>query len=136
VVTRALSALRGTGAEVVAIGGNHDNGAALDALRPWAEAAGITLRGRVSDRADEPRDRGDHAGGEKWRCVALPFLSQRFAVRALEMFHLTEAEAQSTYADHVARLVSVFSQEPQPDTVNLITAHMTGRGWTHGRWRA
>src|SRR3954454_16834410 len=41
-VTRALSALRRTGAEVVAIGGNHDNGPALDALRPWADAAGIT----------------------------------------------------------------------------------------------
>src|ERR1051325_4751350 len=48
VVTRALSALKGTGAEVVAIGGNHDNGPALDALRPWADAAGITLRGAVS----------------------------------------------------------------------------------------
>jgi DNA repair protein SbcD/Mre11 len=36
VVTRALSALRGTGADVVAIAGNHDNGAALDALRAWA----------------------------------------------------------------------------------------------------
>jgi DNA repair protein SbcD/Mre11 len=32
VVTRALSALRTTGADVVAIGGNHDNGPALDAL--------------------------------------------------------------------------------------------------------
>ncbi|MFS8500163.1 MAG: DNA repair exonuclease, partial [Micromonosporaceae bacterium] len=30
-VTRALTALRGTGAEVVAIAGNHDNGPALDA---------------------------------------------------------------------------------------------------------
>lgn len=47
-VTRALTALRRTGADVVAIGGNHDNGAALDALRPWAEAAGITLRGRYA----------------------------------------------------------------------------------------
>ena len=40
-VTRALTALRRTGADVVAIGGNHDNGPALDALRPWADAAGI-----------------------------------------------------------------------------------------------
>jgi exonuclease SbcD len=132
VVTRALSALRATGADVIAIGGNHDNGASLDALRPWADAAGITLRGRVSDRVEDHVITGTTRGGEKWRCVALPFLSQRFAVRALEMFHLTEAEAQSTYADHVARLVSVFSQEPQPDTVNLITAHMTVVGGLMG----
>src|SRR5690242_2759710 len=52
VVTRALSALRATGADVVAIGGNHDNGPALDALRPWADAAGITLRGTVRSAAD------------------------------------------------------------------------------------
>src|SRR5918998_4525805 len=51
VVTRALTALQRTGAQVVAIGGNHDNGPALDALRPWAEAAGVTLRGAVRDNA-------------------------------------------------------------------------------------
>ena len=132
VVTRALSALRATGAEVIAIGGNHDNGAALDALRPWAEAAGITLRGRVSDRAAEHVIEGVTPGGEKWRCVALPFLSQRYAVRALEMFNLTEAQAQATYADHVARLISVLAQDPQPGTVNLVMAHMTVVGGLMG----
>ena len=87
-VTRALTALRDTGAEVVAIAGNHDNGAALDALRPWAEAAGITLRGRVRTAADHLIT-GTTADGEAWRLVALPFLSQRYAVRAAEMFALT-----------------------------------------------
>ncbi|MGA8112976.1 MAG: exonuclease subunit SbcD, partial [Actinocatenispora sp.] len=33
IVVRALTALRRTGADVAAIAGNHDNGAALDALR-------------------------------------------------------------------------------------------------------
>jgi len=136
VVTRALTALRGTGADVVAIGGNHDNGAALDALRPWADAAGITLRGRVSDRVEDHVITGTTGGGERWRCVALPFLSQRYAVRALEMFSLTEAQAQATYADHVARLLSVFSQEPQPSdpgsVVNLIMGHMTVVGGLMG----
>ena len=37
---------------------------------------------------------GTTAGGERWRLVALPFLSQRYAVRAAEMFELTAAEAQ------------------------------------------
>jgi exonuclease SbcD len=124
VVTRALTALRATGADVVAIGGNHDNGAALDALRPWADAAGITLRGRVSDRVQDHVITGTTRAGEQWRCVALPFLSQRYAVRALEMFSLTEAQAQATYADHVSRLLSVFSEQPQPGVVNLIMGHM------------
>src|SRR4029450_12318298 len=85
VVPRALSALRQTGAQVVAIGGNHDNGPALDALRPWAEAAGGALRGTVRETAAEHLLTGTTAAGERWRLVALPFLSQRYAVRATEM---------------------------------------------------
>ncbi|MBB5872483.1 exonuclease SbcD [Allocatelliglobosispora scoriae] len=127
IVTRALSALRATGAEVIVIAGNHDNGAALDALRSWADAAGITLRGRVSEKAADHIVSGVTAGGEAWRCIALPFLSQRFAVRALEMFEMTQAEAQSTYADHLQRLLTGIADEAftDPDAINLITAHLT-----------
>ncbi len=125
VVTRALSALRGTGADVVAIAGNHDNGPALDALRSWAEAAGITLRGTVRDRAGDHLVTGRTAGGEDWRLVALPFLSQRYAVRATEMFALSAAEATQTYADHVGRLVAALTQGFDGGAVNLVTAHLT-----------
>jgi DNA repair protein SbcD/Mre11 len=124
IVTRALSALRGAGADVVAIAGNHDNGAALDALRPWADAAGIQLRGTVRSATDHVID-GRTAGGEAWRLVALPFLSQRYAVRATEMFELTAAEAAQTYTDHLARLVAALSEGFDAGTVNLITAHLT-----------
>jgi exonuclease SbcD len=131
IVTRALSALRGTGADVVAIGGNHDNGGALDALRPWAEAAGITLRGAVRSAADH-LIAGRTRGGEQWRLVALPFLSQRYAVRATELFDLTEAEATQTYADHVARLLARLAEGFAADTVNLVTAHLTVVGGKTG----
>jgi DNA repair protein SbcD/Mre11 len=125
IVTRALSALRNTGAAVVAIAGNHDNGAALDALRSWAEAAGITLRGTVRDRPEEHIVTGVTEGGEAWRLVALPFLSQRYAVRATEMFSLTAAEANQTYADHVGRLLGVLCAGFDADAVNLVTTHLT-----------
>jgi DNA repair protein SbcD/Mre11 len=124
IVTRALSALRGSGAEVVAIAGNHDNGAALDALRPWAEAAGVRLRGTVRAAADHVIS-GRTAGGEAWRLVALPFLSQRYAVRATEMFELTAAEASQTYTDHLARLLALLGAQFEPGAVNLVTAHLT-----------
>jgi exonuclease SbcD len=119
-VTGALSALRGTGAEVVAIAGNHDNGPALDALRPWAEAAGITLRGTVKSKEDHI------VKGDGWRLVALPFLSQRYAVRATELFDLSAAEATQTYADHLARMVAALTEEFSADgTINLLTTHVT-----------
>lgn len=125
-VTRALSALRRTGAQVVAIGGNHDNGPALDALRPWAEAAGVALRGSVRDTAVDHVLDGTTAGGERWRLVALPFLSQRYAVRAAEMYELTAAEAAQTYADHVGRLLGRLTEGfDEADRVHLVTAHLT-----------
>jgi exonuclease SbcD len=131
VVTRALSALRATGATVVAIGGNHDNGPALDALRPWADAAGITLRGAV--RAPEDHlVAGETADGEPWRLVALPFVSQRYAVRASEMFDLSAAEATQTYTDHVGRLLDRLAEGFTDDTVNLVTAHLTVVGGKAG----
>jgi DNA repair protein SbcD/Mre11 len=124
IVTRALSALRSTGAEVVAIAGNHDNGAALDALRPWADAAGVTLRGSLRS-AEEHLIEGVTAGGEAWRLVALPFVSQRYAVRASEMFDLSAAEATQTYADHIGRLLARLAEGFGERTVNLVTAHLT-----------
>ncbi|TDC60293.1 exonuclease SbcCD subunit D [Micromonospora sp. KC207] len=132
-VTRALTALRRTGADVVAIGGNHDNGQALDALRPWAEAAGITLRGGVRDNPDEHVIDGTTAGGERWRVAALPFLSQRYAVRAVEMYELTAAEATQTYADHLGRVLGRLTEGfAEPDRVHLVTAHLTVVGAATG----
>ncbi|MDG4766968.1 exonuclease SbcCD subunit D C-terminal domain-containing protein [Solwaraspora sp. WMMD406] len=149
VVTRALTALRGTGAAVVAIGGNHDNGAALDALRPWADAAGITLRGSVREDPAEHLIEGVTADGEAWRLAALPFLSQRYAVRATEMYDLTAAEATQTYADHVGRVIGRLTRDfasaasapasatstptvTGTPTVNLVTAHLTVVGGQTG----
>jgi exonuclease SbcD len=131
-VTRALSALRRSGAQVVAIGGNHDNGAALDALRPWADAAGIVLRGSWGNPS-ELLITGTTEAGEKWQLVALPFLSQRYAIRAAEMYELSAAEASQTYADHIARLIAKLSEGfAEPGVVNLITGHLTLFGASTG----
>nr|WP_230416741.1 exonuclease SbcCD subunit D [Micromonospora tarapacensis] len=132
-VTRALTALRRTGADVVAIGGNHDNGPALDALRPWAEAAGVTLRGGVREDPAEHVVDGATAGGERWRLAALPFLSQRYAVRAVEMYELTAAETNQTYADHLGRILTRLTEGfTEPDRVHLVTAHLTVVGAATG----
>jgi exonuclease SbcD len=105
----------------------------LDALRPWAEAAGITLRGSVRDKPDDLILTGTTAGGERWRLAALPFLSQRYAIRAVEMYELTAAEASQTYADHIARLIARLAEDfTEPGVVNLVTAHLTVIGASTG----
>jgi exonuclease SbcD len=123
-LVRTLSALRGTGADVIAVAGNHDHGAAIDALRGWADAAGITLRGTIGTAGDH-LVHGKTATGEAWKCAALPFVSQRYAVRATELFDLTAAETGQSYADHLRRLVSALSASFGTDSVNLVTGHMT-----------
>jgi exonuclease SbcD len=132
-VVRALTALRRHAEAVIVIAGNHDHGAEIDALRPWADGAGITLRGTVG-RVDDHIISGVSTAGEAWRVAALPFVSQRYAVRASEMFDLSAAEASATYADHVARLIAALT-EPFGDgtaTVNLVMAHLTVVGGTLG----
>jgi exonuclease SbcD len=132
-VVRALTALRRHAESVIVIAGNHDHGAEIDALRPWADGAGITLRGTVG-RVDDHIISAVTTTGEAWRVAALPFVSQRYAVRASEMFDLSAAEASATYADHVARLIAALT-EPFSDgtaTVNLVMAHLTVVGATLG----
>jgi exonuclease SbcD len=126
VAVRALSALRRHAAAVVVVAGNHDHGPRLDALRTWAEEAGITLRGLIG-KPEEHLVTGTTPAGEAWRLAALPFISQRYAVRASEMFDLSAAEATATYADHVARLLATLTAEfgDGSETVNLVTAHLT-----------
>jgi DNA repair protein SbcD/Mre11 len=126
IVVRALSALRRNAGAVVAIAGNHDHGAEIDALRPWADEAGVTLRGSVG-KATDHLVTGLTSDGEAWRMAALPFVSQRFAVRASEMFELSSAEASATSADHVARLYAALTSEfdDGSETVNLAAAHLT-----------
>lgn len=126
IVVRALSALRRHAGAVIAIAGNHDHGGEIDALRPWADEAGVTLRGSVG-KATDHLVTGVTKDGEAWRMAALPFVSQRFAVRASEMFELSSAEASATYADHVARLYAALTSgfDDGSETVNLAVAHLT-----------
>ncbi|MGH8791068.1 MAG: exonuclease SbcCD subunit D, partial [Stackebrandtia sp.] len=90
----------------------------------WADAAGIALRGVVGTASDHLIS-GRTADGEAWRCAALPFVSQRYAVRATELFELTAAETGQSYADHLRRLVATLSASFSDDAVNLVTGHLT-----------
>jgi exonuclease SbcD len=86
----------------------------------------VTLRGTIG-KAEDHLITGVTPGGEPWRLAALPFISQRYAVRASEMFDLSAAEASATYADHVARLIAALTAgfDDGSETINLVTAHLT-----------
>jgi len=127
-VWSTLLDLRGTGAAVVVVAGNHDNAAHFEALRPLAAVAGISVLGRVR----RPDDGGvidvTTGSGERARVAALPFLSQRYVVRAAELMAGNAAEHAGSYAERCRLLLDGLCAGFSADTVNIVVAHAMVRG--------
>jgi DNA repair protein SbcD/Mre11 len=125
-VVRTLMGLADTGAEVIAIAGNHDHAPTLDAYRPLAGAAGITLVGSVRTAA-----RGGvveftaRSTGERATVAVLPFLSQRYAVRAAELLANTPGENTGAYDQQLRDVLGALTAGFRADAVNLVLAHLT-----------
>ncbi|MEN3269390.1 exonuclease subunit SbcD [Pseudonocardia sp.] len=132
-VIRTLMGLARTGAEVIAIAGNHDHAATLDAYRPLAGVAGITLVGSV-----RTAERGGvveftaRSTGERATVAVLPFLSQRYAVRAAELVTNTPAENTGAYDQQLRDILASLTAGFREDTVNLVMAHLTVLNGTFG----
>src|SRR6185437_11784028 len=82
-VVQTLLAMRRAGAEVIVIAGNHDHGPTFEAYRPLMREVGITLAGtaRTPDKGGVVRFTATSDGADT-QVAILPFLSQRWAVRA------------------------------------------------------
>ncbi|MDN5860878.1 MAG: exonuclease SbcCD subunit D [Pseudonocardia sp.] len=125
-VVRTLLGLAGTGAQVYAIAGNHDNPTMIDAYRPLANAAGITLIGAV-----RTADRGGlveftaRSTGERGTLAVLPFLSQRYAVRAYEIVAHTAAENTGAYDEQLRAILGSLTSGFRDDSVNIVMSHLT-----------
>jgi DNA repair protein SbcD/Mre11 len=132
-VISTLLALRRTGAEVIVIAGNHDHEPTFEAYRPLMGVAGITLVGRV-----RPPDRGGvvtfraRSGGEDVQVAVLPFLTQRYAVRAAEIVTQAPSEHVRAYDEMTRQIVTALTAGFGPDTVNLVMSHLTCIGGLFG----
>jgi exonuclease SbcD len=125
-VIRTLLGLASTGAEVIAIAGNHDHAPTLDAYRPLAGAAGITLVGsvRTASRGGVVQFTA-RSTGERATVAVLPFLSQRYAVRAAELLARTPGEHTSAYDQQLRDILGALTAGFRDDAVNLVLAHLT-----------
>ncbi len=125
-VVRTLMGLARDKAEVIAIAGNHDHPAAIDAYRPLAGAAGITLVGtpRTAARGGVVEFTAKSTG-ERATVAVLPFLSQRYAVRAAELVANTPAENTGAYDQQLRDILDTLTAGFRDDTVNLVMAHLT-----------
>ena len=125
-VVRTLLGLASTGAEVIAIAGNHDHAPTLDAYRPLAGAAGITLVGSVrTAETGGVVEFTARSTGERATVAVLPFLSQRYAVRAAELLAHTPAEHTGAYDQQLREILSTLTAGFADDAVNLVLAHLT-----------
>jgi exonuclease SbcD len=126
VVVQALLRMRRAGAEVIVIAGNHDHAGTFEAYRPLMGVAGITLAGTV-----RPAERGGvirftaRSDGADVQVAVLPFLSQRYAVRAAEIVGNTPAENTRAYDEQVRQVLGSLTDGFGGGTVNLVMSHLT-----------
>lgn len=129
IVFRALLDLADTGAAVVVVAGNHDSGRRLQAVAPLLDL------GRVSTRAvfSRPDEGGvvevtSRDGHERALVAALPFLSQRYVVRATELMGLDAQDHGQLYDQRVRDLLAALTAGFGPETINIVAAHLSTTG--------
>ena len=132
-VVQTLLALRRAGAEVIVVAGNHDHGPTFEAYRPLMGVAGITFVGmaRPPDNGGVVRFRA-RTDGEDVQLAVLPFLTQRYAVRAAEIVTQTPSENVSAYDAMIREIVAALTCGFGDGTVNLLMSHLTCIGGTFG----
>ena len=132
-VVQTLLRLRQAGAEVIVIAGNHDHGPTFEAYRPLMGVAGITLAGAV-----RPPDKGGvirfraRSDGADVQLAVLPFLTQRYAVRAAEIVAQTPSENVRAYDEMIRQVVASLTSGFSDATVNLLMSHLTCVGGVFG----
>lgn len=132
-VVRALMELRATGAEVIAIAGNHDHAGTFDAYRPLMAAAGIHLVGHPKLATDGGVvSFTARSSGERVNVATLPFVSQRYAIRATELLTGTPAENAGKYDGQIREMLAHLKTGFTQGAVNIVMAHVTVTGGAMG----
>jgi exonuclease SbcD len=125
---QALLDLAATGAQVVVVAGNHDHRHRLAAVAPLLAARGIHA-GAVPQAADQGGVlRLRTRNGEDARIAVVPFLSQRYIIRAEELMGLGAGEHAQCYDDRARGLIAHLCGAFTSDTVNLLVAHLMVAG--------
>jgi DNA repair protein SbcD/Mre11 len=131
-VIQTLLKLRQTGAQIIVQAGNHDHGGTFEAYRPLMREVGITLVGQVRPADSGGVVRFRARSGEDVQVAVIPFLTQRYAVRAAEIVSRTPSENVRAYDEMIRQVVANLTAGFSAGTVNLVMAHLTCIGGTFG----
>jgi DNA repair protein SbcD/Mre11 len=129
IVYEALLALARTGARVVVVSGNHDNERRLQAVAPLLELGRVTVAASFR-RPDEGGvvEVPSRDGDEVARVALLPFLSQRWVVRADELMATAADQQAQAYGERMRLLVQALTAAFHAETVNVVVAHLFAMG--------
>ena len=132
VVYRGLLDLAATGATVVVLAGNHDNERRLQAVAPVLGLGNIITRATFAKPDDGGVVEMTTRTGERALIALLPFLSQRYVVRADELMAGDAFEHAAAYAERTRRLIDSLCATFRDDTVNVVAAHLFVAGGALG----
>lgn len=132
IVYRALLELAATGAKVLVLAGNHDSDRRLQAVEPLLELGHVITRPVFTKPDDggvvEVRSRD---GEENALVACLPFLSQRWVVKADELVAGGLGDAHTQYAERVRNLLGALTARfADATTINIVAAHCMVHGAT------
>jgi exonuclease SbcD len=132
-VIATLLRMRQAGAEVVVIAGNHDHGPTFEAYRPLMGVAGITVVGayKSPDKGGVVRFAA-RSDGAPVQLAVLPFLSQRYAVRAADIVANSPSQNVRAYDEQMRQVIASLTASFCGDTVNLVMSHLTCVGGKFG----
>jgi exonuclease SbcD len=124
IVYRALLALADRGHRpVVVVGGNHDSARRLAAVRPLLDLGSV----HVQPDLVAP-DRGGVlellAAGQRVQVALLPFLSQRWIVKADDLMGLDPDQHQGQYRARMGQIIEALTAGFDDQAVNLVAAHL------------
>lgn len=128
IVYRALLDLAEVG-PVLVVGGNHDNAARLEAVKPLLDLGRVTVVARPS----QPGQGGVTVlGSLDLKVALLPFVSQRSIVKAEQIMNLDPDQHAQSYEGRLRRIIDSLTEDMGLDTVNIVAGHLTVYGAESG----
>jgi exonuclease SbcD len=123
IVYRALLDIASTGARVIVIAGNHDSDRRLQAVQPLLELGAVITRPVFAAPETAVVEVPSRDGREVMLVAPLPFLSQRWIVKASELMGGDAATAVQLYEERYRQLCKWMCEPFRADAVNVIAAH-------------
>jgi exonuclease SbcD len=123
IVYRALLEIASTGARVVMIAGNHDSDRRLQAVQPLLELGAVVTRPMFTEPETAVVEIPSRDGTETMVVAPLPFLSQRWIVKAADLMGGDAGSAVQLYEERYRKLTNWMCSRFRDDAVNVVAAH-------------